>query len=97
MAKGYWIARMTVNDLTEYQKYLEGAAESFQKYGAKFIVRGGRAEHVEGPGRPRNIVIEFESFDQAMACYNAPDYQEAAKFRLAAAEGEIVIIEGFDG
>jgi uncharacterized protein (DUF1330 family) len=97
MAKGYWIARMTVNDPTEYQKYLAAAAEPFQKYGAKFIIRGGRAEHVEGPGRPRNIVIEFESFDQAMECYNTPEYQAAAKIRQASATGEIVVIEGYDG
>lgn len=97
MAKGYWIARMTVNDQAVYQKYLAGAGPCFQKYGAKFIIRGGRSEAVEGTGRPRNIVIEFDSFDQAMACYNDPDYQAAAAFRKAGAEGEIVIVEGFDG
>jgi uncharacterized protein (DUF1330 family) len=97
MAKGYWIARMTVNDPAEYQKYLAGAGPCFQKYGAKFIIRGGKSEAVEGPGRPRNIVIEFDSFDQAMACFKDPAYQEAAKFRHAAAEGEIVVVEGFDG
>jgi uncharacterized protein (DUF1330 family) len=97
MAKGYWIARMTVNNSAEYPKYLEAAAPAFKRHGAKFIVRGGRAEAVEGPGRPRNIVIEFASFDEALACYNSPDYQAAAKFRQASAEGEIIVVEGFDG
>jgi uncharacterized protein (DUF1330 family) len=97
MAKGYWIAHMTVNDPAEYPKYLAAAAEPFKKYGAKFIVRGGRAEAMEGPGRPRNVVIEFASFDEALACYNSPEYQAAAKIRRAAADGEVLIVEGYDG
>jgi uncharacterized protein (DUF1330 family) len=97
MAKGYWIARMTVNNPADYPKYIETAAPAFQRHGAKFLVRGGRAEAVEGPGRPRNVVIEFASFDEAMACYNSPEYQAAAKIRQACADGEILIVEGFDG
>jgi uncharacterized protein (DUF1330 family) len=97
MAKGYWIARMTVNDQTEYQKYLAAAADPFKRYGAKFIIRGGRSQPVEGMGRDRNIVIEFADFDAAMACYNDPDYQAAAKIRQASATGEITVVEGFDG
>jgi len=96
MAKGYWIARVTVNNPAEYPKYIEGAAAAFKRHGAKFIVRGGRSEAVEGPGRPRNVVIEFTSFKEALACYNSPDYQAAAKIRQSCAEGEIIIIEGLD-
>jgi uncharacterized protein (DUF1330 family) len=94
MAKGYWIARVTVNNPAEYPKYIEGAAAAFKRHGAKFIVRGGRSEAVEGPGRSRNVVIEFASFEEALACYNSPDYQAAAKIRQTCAEGEIIIVEG---
>ena len=97
MAKGYWIAHMTVNDPNEYPKYLAAAAEPFKKHGARFLVRGGHSEAVEGPGRPRNIVIEFASFDEAMACYNSPEYQAAAKIRQTCATGEVTIVEGYDG
>ena len=97
MAKGYWIAHMTVNDPTDYPKYIEAAAEPFKRYGARFLVRGGKFDAVEGAGRPRNVVIEFASFEDALACYNSPEYQAAAKIRQACATGEIVIIEGHDG
>jgi uncharacterized protein (DUF1330 family) len=97
MAKGYWIARVTVNDPAEYPKYIAAAAEAFKRHDAKFIVRGGRAEAVEGPGRQRNVVIEFPSFEEALACYNSPDYQAAAKIRQACADGEIVVVEGPEG
>jgi len=97
MAKGYWIARMSVNDPAEYPKYIAAAAESLKRHGAKFIVRGGRSEAVEGPGRSRNVVIEFASFEDAVACYRSPDYQDAVKIRQAYADGELVIVEGHDG
>jgi uncharacterized protein (DUF1330 family) len=97
MAKGYWIARMSVNNPAEYPKYIEAAAPTFKQFGAKFIVRGGRSEAVEGPGRPRNVIIEFPSFEDALACYNSPEYQVAVKIRQACAEGEIIIVEGQDG
>ena len=97
MPKAYWIARMTVNDPAKYQEYLAAAAEPFKKYDVKFIVRGGRAEPLEGPGRERNVVIEFASFEEALACYNDPAYQVAAKIRQEAATGELIIVEGYDG
>lgn len=97
MAKGYWIAHMTVNDPAEYSKYVAATAEPFKKYGAKFLARGGRTEAVEGQGRPRNVIIEFASFDDAMACYNSPEYQAAAKIRQAVAIGEVIVVEGYDG
>ena len=94
MAKGYWIARIDVNDPEVYKSYIAAAAPAYQKYGAKIIVRGGRSEAVEGPGRGRNVVIEFESYDIAMACYRSPEYQAAAEFRRKASLGEILVVEG---
>jgi uncharacterized protein (DUF1330 family) len=96
MAKGYWIAHMSINHPEDYPNYVETAKTAFQKYGAKFLVRGGRYEAAEGDGRPRNVIIEFESFEQALACYRSPEYQEAVKIRQRAAEGEIMIVEGVD-
>ena len=94
MAKGYWIARIDVKDPEIYKSYVAAAAPAYQKYGAKFIVRGGRCEAVEGAGRGRNVVIEFESYNIAMACYRSPEYQAAAEFRRAASLGEILVVEG---
>ena len=94
MAKGYWISRVDVTDKAAYQRYLDGAAEAFAKYGARFLVRGGRAEAVEGAGRSRNILIEFESLEQAAACYNSPEYQRAKAHRDGAAVAEIILVEG---
>lgn len=94
MPKGYWIAHVTVKDAERYPDYIRTAAPVFQKYGARFIVRGGRYEAVEGVARPRNVIIEFDSLDQALACYHSPEYQAAAAIRQRCSDGEILLIEG---
>lgn len=97
MAKGYWIGRMTVRDPERYKDYVTAATPAYREYGAKFLVRGGDFEAVEGEARPRNVVIEFESFEQALACYNSPAYSVARKIRQEVAEGELLVVEGFEG
>jgi len=94
MAKGYWIARVDVKDPDAYKKYVEGTAVAFQKYGAKFLARGGRSEAMEGQARARNVVIEFESLERAVECFRSPEYQAARAYRVPAADSEIVIVEG---
>lgn len=97
MAKGYWIGRITVHDAERYKDYVTTATPAYKEYGAKFLVRGGHANPVEGEGRPRNVVIEFESYDKALACYNSPIYAAARKIRQEVADGELVVVEGFEG
>ena len=97
MAKGYWIARVDVNDPEEYKHYVSGAGSAFEEYRGKFLARGGAATSMEGQGRARNVVIEFESVDQAIACYNSPAYQEAMKHRHVASDAELIIVEGVEG
>jgi uncharacterized protein (DUF1330 family) len=97
MAKGYWIVRVDVNDPEGYKAYVAADAEPFQKYGAHFLVRGGKYETLEGESRSRNVVIEFKDYATALACYHSPEYARAAKLRQAAAVSDVVIIEGYDG
>ena len=94
MPKAYWIARVDVHDPDVYKKYVEANGAAFAKYNAKFLARGGRAEVLEGPGRARNVVIEFASMEEALACYHSPEYAAAKQFRLAASTGEFVLVEG---
>ena len=96
MPKGYWIARVTVNDADMYPQYVRTALPAFQKYGAKFLARGGRHEAVEGEGRDRNVIIEFESFERAIACYRSPEYQAAVAIRQRCADGEFMVVEGVE-
>lgn len=94
MPKGYWIARVAVSDADQYKLYAEMAPAAFKKYNAVVLARGGRHAQLEGQGKPRNVVIEFASFDEAVACYNSPEYQAAREKRLKAGDPDIVIVEG---
>ena len=92
--KGYWMAMVDVTDEENYPRYIEANAKAFEKYGAKFLVRGGRYTDPEGPSGSRHVVLEFDSYETALACYNSPEYQEALKIRLAASDAHFVIVEG---
>ncbi|PWJ74435.1 uncharacterized protein (DUF1330 family) [Pseudaminobacter salicylatoxidans] len=94
MAKGYWIARVDIRDPEGYKDYVATARPAFERFGANFLARGGAHEAVEGPGRARNVVIEFPSLQAARDCYNSPEYQAARAIRQKYADGEIVLVEG---
>ena len=66
--------------------------------GAQVLARGGTYEHLEGKGYfQRHVVVEFPTFEQAVACHASPEYQEARKFRLnGVGDNELVIVEGGD-
>ena len=94
MPKGYWIARVDVRDPEGYKDYVATAKPAFERYGAKFLARGGAHDKVEGPGRARNVIIEFASIEDARDCYNSSEYQAAKAIRQKVADGEIVLVEG---
>lgn len=96
-ARGYWIGRVDVHDEAGYRAYIAANAEPFARFGARFLIRGGPFEAVEGEARSRNVVIEFPSIEAARACYHSPEYQAAKALRDPVSIGDIVIIEGYDG
>jgi len=97
MTKGYWIGHVEVSDGERYQDYIAANAEPFKKFGARFLVRGGRFENPEGSSRSRNVVIEFPTYQAAIDCWKSPEYQEAMKFRLPVSTIDLILIEGYDG
>jgi uncharacterized protein (DUF1330 family) len=96
--KGYWIAHVDVTNPERYKDYVAANAIAFNKYGGRFLVRNGESTTPEGKlGSRRHVVIEFESYAKAKACYESPEYKAAMKLREAASTGDLVIIEGYDG
>ena len=94
----YWLARAKVNDPVEYQRYTDLVPDILDKFGGKVLARGGRHKHLDNGGfYHRHIVVEFPTFEDAVACYRSPEYQEARKFRLnGVGLNELVIVEGGD-
>jgi uncharacterized protein (DUF1330 family) len=94
MPKAYWIARVDVHDLDAYKQYVETGRPAYERYNAKFLARGGKTQVLEGEARARNVIIEFASMEDAIACYNSPEYTKARAIRQKASAGEFILVEG---
>ena len=97
MAKGYWIGRVDVSNDEGYKPYAAANLAIFKKFGGRYVVRGGNFTAVEGECRARNVVIEFDSYEKALACYQSPEYQANIKVRQPHSIAELIVIEGYDG
>ncbi len=92
----YWLARAKINDPVEYKKYTDLVPNILKKYQGKILARGGNYQVLEGPKTfERYVIIEFPSMEQAIACFDSPEYVAAATFRRnkTAGQNELVIIE----
>ncbi len=95
----YWLARSKINDPVEYKKYTDLDGDIVQRHGGKVLARGGRFQVMEGPEKfTRFIAVEFPTFEQAVACFNSPEYQAASEYRRRNGVGEVenVIVDGGD-
>ena len=91
----YWIGHVTITDPAAYEGYRQANAVAFAKYGARFLVRGGSQEVLEGEIRPRTVVIEFPDLKTAQDCYHSPEYQAAKAKRDGVSLADLCIVEGY--
>ncbi len=90
----YWIAHVDVNDAETYSKYAEVATQAIAEHGGKFLARGGRFKSMEGDAKERNVIVEFDSVEDAVACYNSATYAKALDFARASSKRDLLIVEG---
>jgi uncharacterized protein (DUF1330 family) len=91
----YVIAHIDVKDPVRYAEYIKMSPISIQKFGGRFIARGGKAESLEGTWQPKRLVLlEFPSAEVARAWYASDDYAPAKALRQATSTGDLVLIEG---
>jgi uncharacterized protein (DUF1330 family) len=77
--------------LEEYRKLVPG---SFQKHPAKFLAIHGRSEVLEGPTCEEIIILEFPSYEAALAWYDSPEYQAACVHRFQGGDYRCILTEG---
>ena len=97
MAKGYWIAHVDVTDPEGYKEYVALNAKAFAIYKPKFLVRGGQFTAKAGTPRARHVVLEFDSYAQALACYESAEYKAAEAVRNKTSTADVIVIEGHEG
>ena len=97
MPKGYWLARLDIDDRETFAEYRKRNAAPISKFGGRFIVKGGKAETLLGLQRGENVVIEFDDYVQAKACFASAEYQAAAEYlKRSCSFIEFVIVEGVE-
>jgi uncharacterized protein (DUF1330 family) len=91
----YVIGDIEVTDPALYEDYRKQVAATVQKYGGKFVVRGGKVEALEGGWLPRRLVmLEFPSMEQAQKWYRSSEYAPLIALRQRASRGKLVLVEG---
>ena len=75
-------------------KYASQTVASAEKFGGKFLVKGGPMEQLEGTGPDRHVVIEFASMEQAKAFYTSEEYAKILPIALQNSKRDAVLVEG---
>lgn len=98
MKKGYMIANIDVHDPETFARYAAQVPATIEKFGGRYVIRGGDRESLEGGGlpQPRIVVLEFDSLDQARAWYTSDDYKPLIELRQSAANGTATLVEGYE-
>ncbi|GGE99419.1 hypothetical protein GCM10011611_01250 [Aliidongia dinghuensis] len=92
--KGYVIAEIEIIDQKTYDEYRAQVLPTVERYGGRFLVRGGKAEALEGSAPGRVVVLEFASYDAAAAWYRSAEYSPLAALRQSATRGRLILVEG---
>jgi uncharacterized protein (DUF1330 family) len=91
----YIIANLKVSDPQQFERYKALSTAAVKAHAGRFIVRGGRFESVEGGWVPdRLTVIEFPTWESAMAFVHSAEYSQARVTRQEAATVQMILVEG---
>ena len=95
MKKGYLIIRINIKNAELFQQYPPLSTKAVEKFGGKYLIRGGMFDVVEGEWpAARTTVVEFESFERAKEFYSSFEYDKARCIRQDSAESDFILIEG---
>lgn len=91
----YMVAHLDVHDPETFGRYREQVAPLVDRFGGRYLIRGGRTEVLEGDWQvARLVVIEFPSRDALRLFYDSPEYQKILPLRTDAARGTVAIVDG---
>ena len=95
MPKGYMISahRSTANP-EKASAYRKLAINALEAAGGKFLSGGGRVVAKENGREERTVLIEFESFEIAVAAYESDAYQAALALLDDGADRDVRLFEG---
>lgn len=97
MPKGYWVSvYRAISDPERLTAYNKLARAAVRAGGGRLFSRDGRVVAHEAGITLRVVLIEFDSFEQAVAAYESEAYQKALVALPDAVERDFRIVEGID-
>ncbi|SEB58599.1 DUF1330 domain-containing protein [Streptomyces sp. TLI_105] len=98
MPKGYWVsAYRTISDPEKVAAYDKLAGPAVKAGGGRLLAAlGSRVVAHDAGIAERTILIEFDSFEQAVAAHESAAYQEALAALSDGVERDFRIVEGVD-
>jgi uncharacterized protein (DUF1330 family) len=95
---GYLIANIDVKDAAKFEEYRQKVVPVIEKFGGRYLVRGGELRRLEG-NLPLNrlVILEFPTIDAAQKFYDSAEYAPILKLRLDSTRSEVVLAEGYSG
>ena len=91
---GYIMMHAEVTDPEEYEQFKVAATKAVEDHGGRFLVRGGASTALEGDFGSRVVLLEFPSYEDALAFYRSKAYRVAREIRLRCAEASVVAMDG---
>jgi uncharacterized protein (DUF1330 family) len=96
MKKGYWVvAYRTVGDDDTMNSYVELARAALAPFKARLLVSPqSEVTAFEAGLKQMTVVVEFDSYQDALAAYESADYKKALVALGSGAERDFRIAEG---
>jgi uncharacterized protein (DUF1330 family) len=91
----YAVVNVRVTDPARYEEYRAEVPATIERYGGRYLARGGAVEVLEGDWDPqRLVVLEFESMERFREWYDSPEYAPLRRLRGEAAATQFAVVEG---
>ncbi|GCE16863.1 DUF1330 domain-containing protein [Dictyobacter kobayashii] len=93
----YFVVDIKVHDPQLYEDYRKQVGATLEKYGGKFLIRGGAFEVIEGEWPlQRLVMLEFADTAQFKRWYSSPEYSRIREIRFQASDARAILVQGVD-
>jgi len=96
MKKGYWVVTYrSISDESAVKAYGALAVPAVESFGGRFLTRSTSQVQAHEAGLPqRAVLVEFDSYDRAVAAHESEAYQKALRALGSGAHRDFRIVEG---
>jgi uncharacterized protein (DUF1330 family) len=91
----YLIAEHLITDAARFEEYRSKVAPMIERYGGRYLTRGGSHRVLDGAWQPtRAVIIEFPDMQALMSWYESPEYHPLIELRRGAGTDVLLALDG---